>query len=76
LAAGVIGISKVNNAHDRALKDSGITPLRLYDLRHTWVPSPAFLGLAEPNESGLAICHISLEKGTNITFTLQIPYNS
>jgi hypothetical protein len=24
-----------------------------------WIPSPAFFGLAEPNESDLAICHIS-----------------
>ena len=27
---------KVNNAHDRAVRDSKIAPMRLYDLRHTW----------------------------------------
>ena len=32
-------IPKINNAHDRAVKASGIAPLRLYDLRHTWLQS-------------------------------------
>lgn len=29
-------VPKVNNAHDRAVKASGVAPFRLYDLRHTW----------------------------------------
>ncbi len=28
-------IPKVNNAHDRAVRDSKVAPFRLYDLRHT-----------------------------------------
>ncbi|MBV8673306.1 MAG: site-specific integrase [Acidobacteriaceae bacterium] len=29
-------VPKVNNAHDRAVRDSKVSPFRLYDLRHTW----------------------------------------
>jgi hypothetical protein len=29
-------VLKVNNAHDRAVKESEVAPFRLYDLRHTW----------------------------------------
>ena len=29
-------VPKVNNAHDRAVRDSKVAPFRLYDLRHTW----------------------------------------
>jgi integrase len=35
----------VNNAHDRAVKDSKIAPLRLYDLRHTWATRAAMSGI-------------------------------
>jgi integrase len=38
-------IPKVNNAHDRAVKDSKIAPLRLYDLRHTWATRAAMSGI-------------------------------
>jgi integrase len=38
-------IPKVNNAHDRAVKGSGIAPVRLYDLRHTWVTRAAMSGI-------------------------------
>jgi integrase len=36
---------KVNNAHDRAIRDSGIAPARLYDLRHTWATRAAESGI-------------------------------
>ena len=29
-------VPKVNNAHDRAVRDSKVARFRLYDLRHTW----------------------------------------
>ena len=38
-------IPKVNNAHDRAVKESRIPPLRLYDLRHTWATRAAMSGI-------------------------------
>lgn len=38
-------IPKINNAHDRAVKASGIAPLRLYDLRHTWATRAAMSGI-------------------------------
>jgi integrase len=38
-------IPKVNNAHDKAVKESGIAPLRLYDLRHTWATRAAMSGI-------------------------------
>jgi integrase len=38
-------IPKINNAHDRAVKASGIPPLRLYDLRHTWATRAAMSGI-------------------------------
>jgi integrase len=38
-------IPKVNNAHDRAVKESGIAPMRLYDLRHTWATRAAMSGI-------------------------------
>nr|WP_246409067.1 site-specific integrase [Granulicella aggregans] len=38
-------IPKVNNAHDRAVRDSGIAPIRLYDLRHTWATRAAMSGI-------------------------------
>ena len=38
-------IPKVNNAHDRAVRDSKVAPLRLYDLRHTWATRAAMSGI-------------------------------
>jgi len=38
-------IPKINNAHDRAVRDSKIAPLRLYDLRHTWATRAAMSGI-------------------------------
>src|SRR5208283_4919616 len=38
-------IPKVNNAHDRAVKESKIPPMRLYDLRHTWATRAAMSGI-------------------------------
>jgi integrase len=38
-------IPKVNNAHDRALRDSRVAPFRLYDLRHTWATRAAEAGI-------------------------------
>lgn len=38
-------IPKINNAHDRAVKASGIAPARLYDLRHTWATRAAMSGI-------------------------------
>ncbi len=38
-------VPKVNYAHDRAVKDSMIAPLRLYDLRHTWATRAAMSGI-------------------------------
>ena len=38
-------IPKVNNAHDRVVKESGIAPMRLYDLRHTWATRAAMSGI-------------------------------
>jgi integrase len=36
---------KVNNAHDRAVRDSKVAPFRLYDLRHTWAARAAESGI-------------------------------
>jgi integrase len=36
---------KANNAHNKALKDSGIAKCRLYDLRHTWATRVAQAGV-------------------------------
>lgn len=38
-------IPKVNNAHDRAVRDSKVSPFRLYDLRHTWATRAAVSGI-------------------------------
>ena len=38
-------VPKVNHAHDRAVKVSGIAPVRLYDLRHTWATRAAMSGI-------------------------------
>jgi integrase len=38
-------VPKVNNAHDRAVRDSKVTPFRLYDLRHTWATRAAEAGI-------------------------------
>jgi integrase len=38
-------VPKVNSAHDRAVKASGIPPTRLYDLRHTWATRAAMSGI-------------------------------
>jgi integrase len=38
-------VPKVNSAHDRAMKASGIAPARLYDLRHTWATRAAMSGI-------------------------------
>ena len=52
-------VPKVNNAHDRAVRDSKVAPLRLYDLRHTWATRAAMSGIdlvtlaAMPGHSGI-----------------------
>jgi integrase len=38
-------VPKVNNAHDRAVKDSKVRKFRLYDLRHTWATRVAESGI-------------------------------
>ena len=38
-------IPKVNNAHDRAVRDSGVAKFRLYDCRHTWATRAAEAGV-------------------------------
>jgi integrase len=38
-------VPKVNDAHDRAVRDSGIAPARLYDLRHTWATRAVEAGI-------------------------------
>jgi integrase len=38
-------VPKVNNAHDRAVRDSKIALFRLYDLRHTWATRAAMSGI-------------------------------
>ena len=38
-------IPKVNNAHDRAVRDSKVARFRLYDLRHTWATRAAESGI-------------------------------
>jgi integrase len=38
-------VPKVNNAHDRAVKDSKVAQFRLYDLRHTWATRAAMSGI-------------------------------
>ncbi len=38
-------VPKVNNAHDRTVRDSGIAPARLYDLRHTWATRAVEAGI-------------------------------
>ena len=38
-------VPKVNNAHDRAVKDSKVAKFRLYDLRHTWATRAAESGI-------------------------------
>lgn len=38
-------IPKVNNAHDRAVRDSKVAPFRLYDCRHTWATRAAESGI-------------------------------
>jgi integrase len=35
----------VNNAHDRAVRQSKVAPFRLYDLRHTWATRAAESGV-------------------------------
>ena len=35
----------MNNAHDRAVRDSKVAPFRLYDLRHTWATRAAMSGI-------------------------------
>jgi integrase len=36
---------KVNNGHDGAIKRSGVSRFRLYDLRHTWATRAAMSGI-------------------------------
>jgi integrase len=38
-------VPKVNNAHDRAVRDSTVITFRLYDLRHTWATRAAMSGI-------------------------------
>ena len=38
-------IPKINNAHDRAVRDSKVAPFRLYDLCHTWATRAAMSGI-------------------------------
>lgn len=38
-------VPKVNNAHDRAVRDSKVAAFRLYDLRHTWATRAAMSGI-------------------------------
>ncbi len=38
-------VPKVNNAHDRAVRDSKVAPFRLYDLRHTWATRATEAGI-------------------------------
>lgn len=38
-------VPKVNNAHDRAIRDSKVYPFRLYDLRHTWATRATEAGI-------------------------------
>ncbi len=38
-------IPKVNNAHDRAVRDSKVSKFRLYDCRHTWATRAAEAGI-------------------------------
>jgi integrase len=38
-------VPKVNNAHDRAVRDSKVASFRLYDLRHTWATRAAMPGI-------------------------------
>jgi integrase len=38
-------IPKINNAHDRAVRDSGVAAFRPYDLRHTWATRAAMSGI-------------------------------
>lgn len=38
-------VPKVNSAHDRAVKASGVARFRLYDLRHTWATRAAESGI-------------------------------
>jgi integrase len=38
-------VPKVNNAHDRALRDSQVAHFRIYDLRHTWATRAAEAGI-------------------------------
>jgi integrase len=38
-------VPKVNNAHDRAVRDSKVAPFRLYDCRHTWATRAAMSGI-------------------------------
>lgn len=38
-------VPKINNAHDRAVRNSGVAPFRLYDLRHTWATRAAESGI-------------------------------
>jgi len=38
-------VPKVNNAHDRAVRDSKVARFRLYDLRHTWATRAVEAGI-------------------------------
>jgi len=38
-------VPKVNNAHDKAVRDSKVARFRLYDLRHTWATRAAESGI-------------------------------
>jgi integrase len=38
-------VPKVNNAHDRAVRDGKVAPFRLYDLRHTFATRAAEAGI-------------------------------
>jgi len=38
-------IPKINNAHDRAVRDSKVDPFRIYDLRYLWATRAAMSGI-------------------------------
>jgi integrase len=38
-------LPKINQAHNRAVKDAGLRRFRLYDLRHTWASRAAMSGM-------------------------------
>jgi len=57
-------VLKVNNAHDRALRNSKVRKFRLYDLRHTWATRAAESGEVDMSTLAALLGHSKLNMVT------------